>query len=154
MISFSSAITNWDGKRQKLAQWYPLTFWFDKRRILVRWRWFHQRSTTGSTVITVEHTPYNREVVGSIPTGCWAFFSFYPQKCVLKQVPRGSAALLLILRKINAAWGETSLISSIHTVRNLKNQRSTNTSHGRAFNYLISLAALETTVMVTCKLTQ
>ena len=40
----------------------------------------------------VERTPHNREVVGLIPAGCWAFFSFRPQYCVLKQVPQGGAA--------------------------------------------------------------
>ena len=37
------------------------------------------KTTLGSGCITaVECMPRNREVVDSIPTGCWAFFSFYP----------------------------------------------------------------------------
>ena len=35
----------------------------------------------------VEHTPHDSEVVGSNPTGCWAFFS--DQQCVLNSGPSG-----------------------------------------------------------------
>ena len=52
----------------------------------------------GSGCITaVEHTPHDREVVGSNPAGCWAFFSSLSyQKCVLNQVPCGGASELII----------------------------------------------------------
>ena len=45
----------------------------------------------------VEYMPFYREVTGSNPAKCWAFFvSFYPYSNVsLKQVPDGGAALLI-----------------------------------------------------------
>ena len=70
----------------------------------------------------------NREVVGSIPIGCWAFFSFYPQLCVIKQAYQGGAALLFFcIKKCKpscAACGETSLISTVWDLNNY----NTNTS--------------------------
>ena len=49
----------------------------------------------------VAHRTTDREVPGSIPTGSWAFFSSLSyQKCVLNQVPRGGASLLIFLHKM------------------------------------------------------
>ena len=48
----------------------------------------------------VEHMPHNREIVGSIPTGCWAFFLLLSSvKCNVSsnQVLLGGAALLFFL---------------------------------------------------------
>ena len=57
----------------------------------------------------VAHRTTDREVQGSIPTGSWAFFllslsllfpfSSVNQWCVLNQVPRGGATLLLFPKK-------------------------------------------------------
>ena len=44
-----------------------------------------------------EFMPHDRDIVCSIPAGCLAFFSFYPQLCLLNQVPWGGAALLIFL---------------------------------------------------------
>ena len=45
----------------------------------------------------VEHTPRDREVVGSNPAGCWASFfsSLSYQQCVLNRVHHGGASLLI-----------------------------------------------------------
>ena len=47
----------------------------------------------------VDGTPHDREVVGSNPAGCWAFYSLlYPIiSAPLIQVPQGSATLLIFL---------------------------------------------------------
>ena len=43
--------------------------------------------------------------MGSIQTRCWAFVCFYPQKCVLKQVLLGCAALLVFLEAYLCSLG-------------------------------------------------
>ena len=49
----------------------------------------------------VAHWSMDREVLGSIPARSWAFFSSLSyQKCVLNQVPRGGATLLIFLHKM------------------------------------------------------
>ena len=48
----------------------------------------------------VTHRTTDREVLGLIPTGSWAFFSILSyQQCVLNQVPHGGATLLIFLFK-------------------------------------------------------
>ena len=48
----------------------------------------------------VEDTAYIQWVMSLIPAGSWAFFSSLSfQKCVLNQVPRGRATLLIFLDK-------------------------------------------------------
>ena len=49
----------------------------------------------------VEHTPRNREVVGSNPAGCWAFSLIYPlSSASLIQVPQRGGTLLIFLHEI------------------------------------------------------
>ena len=48
----------------------------------------------------VAHWTTDREVPGSIPAESWAFFSSLScHKCVLNQVPRGGATLLIFIHK-------------------------------------------------------
>ena len=65
----------------------------------------------------VAHRAMDREVPSLNPTGSWAFFfSIFPtsinQWCILKQVSRGGATLLIFNfpTKMKAAWGKASLI--------------------------------------------
>ena len=73
----------------------------------------------------VAHRTTDREVPGSIPTGSWGFFLFSTlsyQKCVLNQVPRGGATLLIFLIKMLscAAWGDTSIIRTVWVKNGLR----------------------------------
>ena len=60
---------------------------------------FSTSDLSGSSCSTVvENTLHDREVVGLNPAGCRAFFSSLSyQKCVLYQVLRGGAPLLIFL---------------------------------------------------------
>ena len=53
-----------------------------------------------------------QEVVGLIPAGCWAFFSFYLSVVRTSSGPQGGATLLISLFSF-AAWGRTGLIHAV-----------------------------------------
>ena len=48
----------------------------------------------------VAHRTTDREILGLIPAGSFFLFSLSYQKCVLNQVPRGGATLLIFLHKM------------------------------------------------------
>ena len=61
---------------------------------------FSKNNFVGSSCSTVvEHTPYDREIVGSNPAMCWAFSLLYLiSSALLIQVPHGGATLLIFLK--------------------------------------------------------
>ena len=86
-----------DDKRRRIGNWLKFIFF------LVQWPkialiessnkyWFHSNSTNFCWVsgccTAVKLAPRNRNVAGSNPSGCWAFFSFCPLSDVfLNQFP-------------------------------------------------------------------
>ena len=82
--------------------------------VLPLWSFYYDWAVVVAQVVA--HWTTDWEVLGSISAGSWAFFSSLSyQKCVLNQVPRGGASLLIFLYKMFSceAWSETSLIRSV-----------------------------------------